>query len=183
MLLKFYKKIKFWSSYDRLGPDIPKTHWMLYSKILMRVLCNKKFKNFGVKAEFRPGAYAVCCSKISIGSMVIIRPNSMLFADPRPNGAGIEIHDKVMLGAGVHVYVHNHGFGKKDVPVMEQGHMQSEAVILKRGCWIGANSILLPGVTIGVNSVVAAGSVVTKSVPDNSLAAGNPANIIRNFND
>ena len=179
MPLQFYKKIRLWYNCDRIGPDILRTHWILYYKSLMRVFCSKKFKYFGIGAEFRPGAYAIACSKISIGSMVVVRPNCMLFADPRPNGAGIEIHDKAMLGSGVHIYVHNHNFGNKCIPIMEQGHMPSKPVILKSGCWIGANSILLPGVTIGVNSVVAAGSVVVHSVPDNSLVAGNPANLIK----
>ncbi|MBE7411795.1 MAG: hypothetical protein HS129_06990 [Leptospiraceae bacterium] len=44
---------------------------------------------------------------------------------------------------------------------------------------MGANSIILPGVTIGVNSVVGAGSIITKSVPDYTVAAGNPAKLIK----
>ena len=46
-------------------------------------------------------------------------------------------------------------------------------------CWIGANSIILPGVTIGNNVVIGAGSVVTKDIPDNVVAVGSPAKIIR----
>jgi maltose O-acetyltransferase len=47
------------------------------------------------------------------------------------------------------------------------------------GCWIGARSILLPGVTLGRRVLVAAGSVVTRDVPDDSLVAGNPARVVR----
>lgn len=49
-------------------------------------------------------------------------------------------------------------------------------------CWIGGNSVICPGVTIGKGSVIGAGSVVTKNIPANSLAVGNPAKVIRQLN-
>ncbi len=54
---------------------------------------------------------------------------------------------------------------------------------MKRNCWIGANSVILPGVTIGENSVVAAGSVVTKDVPADTVVAGVPARVIKNVTE
>ena len=51
----------------------------------------------------------------------------------------------------------------------------SKPVVIKKNSWIGARSIITKGVTIGEGSIVAAGSVVTKSVPDYTLVAGNPA--------
>lgn len=51
--------------------------------------------------------------------------------------------------------------------------------IIGKECFIGANSTVLPGITIGNNSIVAAGSLVTKDVPDNCIVAGNPARIIK----
>jgi len=56
---------------------------------------------------------------------------------------------------------------------------EAAPVIIGRNVWIGASSIIMKGVTIGDNSVVAAGSIVTKSVPPNTLVAGNPAVVIR----
>ena len=85
------KKIKYDKKADRLGPDIPFTHWILYFKKPMLKLCKKKFKSFSDTSEFRPGAYAVCCSKISIGKRVVIRPGTMLFGSPSKNGAEIII--------------------------------------------------------------------------------------------
>ncbi|WP_374615144.1 DapH/DapD/GlmU-related protein [Sphingorhabdus sp.] len=166
---------RFWRDADRLGPDIPWTHWRLHVKSLMRGLCRSKFKHFGEGAEFRPGAYAICCSKISLGKRVVVRPGSMLFADPRPDGAGIVIEDEVMMGSGVHIYVANHRFDDPMVPIIDQGHYPSRPVRLERGCWLGALTIVLPGVTVGRNAVVGAGSVVTRDVPAGAVFAGAPA--------
>lgn len=173
---KIWEKIKFWQSADRMGPDIPYTHWRLHFKPTMLALCKRKFKYFADNAEFRPGAYSVECSNISLGERVVIRPGNMLFADSH---AGITIEADVMLGPGVHIYVNNHRFDNLNIPIIDQGYYPSEPVLLKRGCWIGANSIILPGVTIGENTVIGAGSVVSKNIPDRVVAAGNPAKIIR----
>lgn len=172
-------RIRFMTLVDRIGPDIPLTHWRLHFQSTMRAWCQRKFKRFGSGAEFRPGAYAICCSKISLGNRVVIRPGCMFFADPREGGAEITIEDDVMLGSGVHIYVHNHAFGSPDEPIIDQGFYGSEPVRLLSGCWVGANAIILPGVTVGRNAVVGAGSVVTHSVPDCTVVAGNPARIIR----
>lgn len=171
--------IRFWKTADRIGPDMPLNHWRLYIPLLMQKYCRKKFLAFGERAEFRPGAYAVACSKISLGRRVIIRPGCMLFADPRDNGAGITIEDDVMLGSGVHIYVHNHRFDQPSIPIIDQGHYPSEPVVLERGCWVGAGTIILPGVSIGRNAIVGAGSVVTYDVPAHAVVAGNPARLLR----
>lgn len=182
-LSEIWSRIKFWKAADRIGPDIPYTHWRLHFKSAMLALCKSKFKYFDDSAEFRPGAYAIGCSKISLGQRVIIRPGNMLFADTREGGAGITIEDDVMLGSGVHIYVHNHRFDNPNIPIIEQGFYSSAPVVLKKGCWVGANAIILPGVTVGENAVVGAGSVVTKNVPNRVISAGNPAKIIRNIGE
>lgn len=172
------KKVIFCIKADRIGPDIPFTHWMLHFKSTMNKLCSKKFQYFGKNAEFRAGAYAICCSHINIGNNVVIRPNSMLFADEY---AKIIIEDNVMMGAGVHFYVNNHKYDEIDRPIIEQGYYPSKDILVKEGSWIGANTILLPGIIIGRNSVVGAGSIVTKSVPDFCVAVGNPARIVKDL--
>lgn len=179
LFLEMITKLQYWKAADRLGPDIPWTHWRLHYDSTMRRLCESKFLRFGKGAEFRPGAYAISCSKISLGNRVIIRPGCMLFADPRSDGAGITIEDDVMLGADVHIYVHNHKFDDPSVPIIDQGHYPSKPVVAKRGSWIGAGSIILPGATIGENAVVGAGSVVVKNVPAFSVVVGNPAREVR----
>jgi acetyltransferase-like isoleucine patch superfamily enzyme len=183
ILLELPTRLKFWRSADRLGPDIPGTHWKLHFPRSMRRICTQKFRQFGDGAEFRPGAYAICCSKISLGRRVIIRPGSMLFADPRADGAGIVIEDDVMLGSGVHIYVSNHRFDDVNRAVIDQGHSPSQQVTLCKGCWIGAGCIILPGVTIGENAVVGAGSVVAGDIPARVVAVGNPARPVRQLGE
>lgn len=176
LLIDIYKKIKFCIKTDRIGPDIPFTHWRLHYKSTMTALCRKKFEHFGENADFRAGAYAVMCSNISIGKNVVVRPGTMLFADDFEK---IVIEDNVMMGAGVHFYVNNHKFNRIDIPIINQGYYPSEGIVIKNGAWLGANSIILPGITIGKNSVIGAGSIVTKSIPDYCIAVGNPAKVIK----
>lgn len=164
---------------DRIGPDMPFTHWKLYFKKSMLALCQSKFLKFANSAEFRAGAYAIGCSKIEIGERVVIRPQCMLFGDSITSEKTITIENHVMLGSGVHIYVSNHRFDTVEIPLIDQGHYLPKPVVLKEGCWIGANTVILPGVIIGENAVVGAGSVVTKSIPPGVVAAGNPAKVIK----
>lgn len=180
MIGALIKKIRFDLSADRLGPDCIFTHWKLYFKNSMKNLCKKKFRIFEEGAEFRPGAYAITCSKISLGKNVIIRPGTMLFADPRTSFFGnIVLEDNVMIGSGVHIYVANHEYTKAGLDIMEQGHQKPQNVKIGKGTWVGAKSIILPGVTIGENCVIGSGSVVTKSIESHCLYAGNPAKLIK----
>jgi acetyltransferase-like isoleucine patch superfamily enzyme len=183
MLKEVIDKIKFWQNTDRIGPDILGTYWRLFFKSKMLKLCKKKFKHFADDADFRPGAYAIGCSQISIGRRVVIRPGTMLHGETDTLKDSILIEDDVLVGCGVHIYVENHEFTKLDLPIIDQGHTQARKVILKKGCWIGANVIILPGVIIGENTVIGAGAVVTKSIPDFSIAVGNPARVIKSIKD
>lgn len=178
----FFSRINFWRECDRIGPDVPLTHWRLHFKSSMKALCSRKFKKFGENSEFRPGAYAEGCSKISIGDYVVIRPGTFLFADPTPGGGGITIEDKVLIGAGVHFYTNKHNFSDITKLIYDQGYpaaTSEDSILLKTGCWVGAGAILLPGVVVGKNSVVAAGAIVTRPVPDCAVVAGTPARIIK----
>jgi len=184
-MISIVKKIKFWISCNRLGPDIPLTHLLLHSSRLGKVLCKRKFKKFGDNSSFRPFAYAIETQKISIGSNVVIRPGTMLFASPLEGGGDvhIDISDDVLIGSGVNIYVSNHTYTDMSKPISLQGHSEILPVKLQRGCWIGANVTILPGVTIGENSVIGANSLVTKSIPAFHVAVGNPAKVIKKLNE
>ena len=169
---------------DRIGPDVFVTHWMLHFKSTMLKLCKKKFRTFDTSSELRPYSYIEAPSKIDIGKNVVIRSGTYLFADPRDDAGEIIIEDDVLLGSGVHIYVNKHRFVDTDIPIMFQGYpdpRKSDTVILRRGCWIGANATILPGVVIGETSVVAATAVVTQSHGDRVLVAGVPARVIKSL--
>ena len=178
-LTELRNRLHFWRTTDRIGPDIPLTHWRLHLKTTMLALCKSKFKRFDDTAEFRPGAYAIGCRRISIGKRVVIRPGCMLHANPLNAAGEIEIEDDVLLGSGIHIYVDKHAFDNPETPIIDQGDAEPRPVVLKRGCWVGANAIILPGVVVGENAVVGAGSIVTQTVPPRTLVAGNPARVIR----
>lgn len=181
-LAELIQRYRFWRDADRIGPDMLGTHWRLYFKTTMKAMCEQKFMAFGEDSDFRPGAYAECCSKISIGRNVVVRPGSYLFADPTIGGGGIIIGDGVLIGPGVHFYTNNHAFSDTNRPIIDQGYPKpstKDSINVKHGAWIGACAIILPGVTVGENSVIGAGSVVTRDVPAFSVAVGNPARVIK----
>jgi acetyltransferase-like isoleucine patch superfamily enzyme len=75
----------------------------------------------------------------------------------------------------------NHGFDNVHTAFRYQPCTTSE-IVIGDACWIGANVVITAGVTVGKYSVIAAGSVVTKDVPEYSIVAGNPARRIKQFN-
>lgn len=89
---------------------------------------------------------------------------------------GITIEDGVFIGPGVKVVTEEHP-EQPDV----RHTLETRPIIICRKAWIGAGAIILPGVTIGENAIVAAGAVVTKDVPDNTVVAGIPAKILRSI--
>jgi len=75
----------------------------------------------------------------------------------------------------------NHTYEDINKPIHDQ-KVTTRPIIIEDDSWIAANSVIVAGVTIGKHSVVAAGSVVTRDVPPYSIAAGNPAKIIKQYN-
>ncbi|WP_256867474.1 sugar O-acetyltransferase [Winogradskyella forsetii] len=90
---------------------------------------------------------------------------------------GITIEDNVMLAPKVSLLSEGHPISANDRQMLTTGKIH-----IKKNAWIGANATILQGVTIGENSVVAAGSVVSKNVPDNVIVGGIPAKILKNIN-
>lgn len=102
------------------------------------------------------------CSPVKIGKNVLIAPNVQLYTASHP----IKATDRITPDCLEHGL-----FGYCEVLAGE--------ITIGDNVWIGGGSIILPGVTIGDNSTIGAGSVVTHSIPENSLAYGNPCQVIR----
>lgn len=93
----------------------------------------------------------------------------------------VTIGNDVMLAQNIVVSGLNHPYEDVTVPISMQ-KVTTKPIIIEDESWIGANAVITAGVTIGKHSVVAAGSVVTKDVPPYSIAVGNPARVIKQYN-
>ena len=92
----------------------------------------------------------------------------------------IYVGDYTMFGPNVTVATAGHPI----LPELRvQGYQYNAPVHIGINCWIGAGAIIVPGVTIGDNVVVGAGSIVTKDLPDNVVAVGNPCRVLREVNE
>lgn len=86
----------------------------------------------------------------------------------------------VMMGPECSIWTINHETERTDIPMCEQGTRTEQAVIIEDDVWIGAKVTILPGVHIGRGSIIGAGSVVSKDIPEYSVAVGNPVRVIKN---
>jgi acetyltransferase-like isoleucine patch superfamily enzyme len=110
---------------------------------------------------------------ITIGDYCLISPGVRISAEQ-----SIRIGDNVMFAANVYVSDSDwHGIYNRIRPFR-----CTKPVVLENNVWLGESVIVNKGVTIGENSVVGAGSVVTKNIPANVIAAGNPARVIKTIN-
>ena len=87
---------------------------------------------------------------------------------------GITIEDEVQIGPRVNLTSENHPLDPTD-----RQTLIPKPIVIKRNAWIGAGATILPGVTVGENAVVAAGAVVSRDVPHNTVVAGIPAKVVK----
>lgn len=188
---------------NAVAKNIKKPIWILYNVILLK-LQNVNYKEFPKIFGF---LLVVNRGKITLGEHVLIVSDrysnpvgncnrSALFCSP--NGEiiignnvamsnallfsqfRIQLENNVMLGGGVQIYDTDfHPININDRIIHDTSKIKTEPVLLKKGCFIGANSIILKGVSIGENTIIGAGSVVTKDIPDNEIWGGNPASLIK----
>lgn len=92
----------------------------------------------------------------------------------------IYVGDYTLFGPNVVVATAGHPLWPQ---LREQGYQYNAPVRIGKNCWIGAGAILVPGVTVGDNAVIGAGSVVTRDIPPNVLAVGNPCRVLREINE
>jgi acetyltransferase-like isoleucine patch superfamily enzyme len=127
-----------------------------------------------VRCDVHPSVSFRRAENVILGSYTRIQNNCCLWASPN---AEIRVGDNTGLGPGTCVFSSNHQFAP-GTPYHRQPWTE-QSVTIGQDVWIGAGCIILPGVEIGDGAVVAAGSVVTKNIPANSIAAGVPARVIR----
>ncbi|WP_435737353.1 acyltransferase [Cellulosimicrobium sp. PMB13] len=90
----------------------------------------------------------------------------------------VTIGDAVRIGSHTSVLGFDHAFDRVDVPVFRQG-LTSRGITIGDDVWVGAHVVILDGVTVGDHAVIGAGAVVTRDVPADAVAVGNPARVVR----
>ena len=149
-------------------------------------ILKKLFGNIGENVSV--GLPFICdygCN-ISIGSNVSVNMNCT-FVDCNK----ITIRSNVLIASNVQIYTATHPVELVDRLTpnwsVESGEYFCRTyalpVTIGDGCWIGGGAIILPGVSIGKGTVIGAGSVVTKDIPENCVAVGNPCRVIRKINE
>ena len=116
-----------------------------------------------------PPFYTDCGKNIKIGKKVFINA-CCRFQDQ----GGIEIGDGSLIGHNTTIATLNHDFN----PAKRQ-NLTPSPVKIGKNVWIGSDCTILPGVEIGDGAIIGAGSVVTKSIPANTIAVGSPARVIK----
>jgi maltose O-acetyltransferase len=94
-------------------------------------------------------------------------------------GSPLTIGDNVMMAPGVIILTMNHEFENPNVPMIDQGYVAAQGVVIEDDVWLCTNCIILPGCRLGKGSIIAAGAVVTKDVPPYAIVGGNPAKFLR----
>ena len=131
-------------------------------------------KNVRFGHDTRIGFYGTQNEWLTIGdNCYFVNGNSFLV------GGAISIGSNCLFASNILVTSENYEIEiEKDRPYQ---NIICESVTIGSGCWIGEKAIIMPGVTIGQKCVIGAGSVVTKSIPDYSIAVGNPAHVIKQY--
>lgn len=137
-------------------------------------------KGVHVDIDFR----CECGKHIFVGDKVIINMGCTFVDNNR-----IDIGSNVLIAPNVQIYTAGHSIkvDERMVSDWKEGHEICRTfalpVKIEDGVWIGGGTIILPGVTIGRNSVIGAGSVVSRSIPANCVAVGNPCRVIKRVNN
>ena len=119
-----------------------------------------------------PPFYTTGGPDIRLGRNVFINQNCTFY-----DLGGLDIADDVMIGPNVSLITSGHPLE----PSQRRAFVVAKPIVIEKNVWIAAGATIIGGVTVGENSVVAAGSVVTRDVPPNTLVGGNPARVIRSI--
>lgn len=129
----------------------------------------------GNNCLIEPPFYCDYGFNISIGNDFYANHNCVIL-----DGCPVSIGNNVYFGPNVGIYTASHPISAK---VRRLCYEYSKPISIGNDVWIGGNAVVMPGVKIGNNVVIGAGSVVTKDIPDNVIAVGNPCKVLRNITD
>ncbi len=134
-------------------------------------LLTELFARFGKETVLKPTLRCDYGFNIAIGDRTFVNYDCVFLDCNR-----ITIGDEVQIAPGVHIYTATHPV---EATERRSGLEYALPVLIGDGVWLGGGAIICPGVIIGENAVVGAGSVVTRDLPANVVAAGNPCRVIR----
>jgi maltose O-acetyltransferase len=135
-----------------------------------RRICRELFGAGGDTASVRPPFFCDYGANIELGERVFFNFNCIVLDVCR-----VEIGDFTLFGPAVQIYTATHPLEAE----LRRSREFAKPVTIGSDVWVGGAAVILPGVTIGSRSVIGAGSVVTRDVPDDVFAAGNPCRVIR----
>ncbi|MGW8251967.1 MAG: sugar O-acetyltransferase [Anaerolineales bacterium] len=136
-----------------------------------QIILQQLMGKIGQKSFIEPPFYCSYGQNIYIGDHVFLNVMCTIL-----DCNAVHIGNDVMVGPGVQIYTAAHLLQAK---ARIQGWEEAKPVVIEDNVWLGGSAILLPGVKVGRNAVVGAGAVVARSVPANTVVAGNPARVIR----
>lgn len=137
-----------------------------------RAILEVLFARGGDTAGVQPPFYCDYGTHIELGTRVFFNFDCVVLDVCR-----VRIGDHTMFGPAVQIYAATHPFD----PVLRRRVEAGRPVTIGDDVWVGGGAIILPGVTIGSRTVIGAGSVVTRDIPDDVVAAGNPCRVLRSI--
>lgn len=173
--------------YKASGDDLPKEHLECRLKIHrynqlapdqteeQDVLIREIFGKYGKHLEVKQPLHCDYGKNIEVGENFFANYNLTIL-----DVGKVIIGDNVQFAPNVSIYTAGHPIHPKS---RNSGYEYGIPVRIGDNVWLGGNVVITPGVTIGDNVVIGAGSVVTKDIPDNVIAAGNPCRVIREITE
>lgn len=138
---------------------------------LRQQLLKELIPSQGAGLWIEPPFYCDYGTNISLGDKVYFNFNCIIL-----DVMQVTIGSNVLIGPAVQIYTAMHPMNWKE---RASGVEFAKAISIGSDTWVGGGAIICPGVTVGSRSVIGAGSVVTRDIPDNVFAAGNPCRVIR----